>query len=52
MKGSTKILLKPESMTTVLTVVSGGIGEDDYSLTMEKSRDLGPGTGRSSCSTA
>lgn len=42
-KGSTKILLKPESMTTVLTVESGGIGEDDYSLTMEKSRELGPG---------
>ena len=40
---STKVLLRPTSMTTVLTVESGGIGEDDYSLTMEKSRELGPG---------
>ncbi len=43
-KGSANPLLLPTSMSTVLRVEAGGIGEDSLTLTMEKSRVLGAGT--------
>jgi hypothetical protein len=42
-KGSAHPLLLPESMSTVLRVETGGVGEDNATLTIEKSRVLGAG---------
>ena len=43
-KGPTNVSLRPQTMNTVLEVTDPGVGEDAYSLTVEKSRVLGAGT--------
>jgi hypothetical protein len=43
-KGATNVPLRPQTMNTVLEVADPGVGQDDYSLSMEKSRVLGAGT--------